>query len=310
MRQGSAIRDERRGRRAAVRCSLFAVRRSPFAVRCSPFAIHSPAFTLIELMVVIGIIVVIAAIALPAMGPMMRSNQTAQVVNTLNGLLVTAQAAAEANGTPVAIRIERAFATKNIDIAGRRFEVMDRDINGNAKWLDHQQARFLIFASFKDRAFRQIDGSKVATLPKNMWLAPEYALTPNTPQFTAPDLSEPSLTYAPTVTPTTATVTTYDRLDNFFITFDRLGQLTAFPASDNNYADRTQTYPSTGSPAVPIVPYISHADGSARAVLVYDRGLFSAIPSSDGAARLALLKASRPVFINRTTGSILEEQSK
>ena len=54
----------------------------------------SPAFSLVEMMVVVGIIVVLVSITMPAIGPMMSSNKEAQVLNTLSGLLINAQATA------------------------------------------------------------------------------------------------------------------------------------------------------------------------------------------------------------------------
>jgi len=61
-------------------------------------------FTLTELLVVLAILALVATLAVPAMGPMFASNQTAAAKSTISALLVTAQATARANGTPVALQ--------------------------------------------------------------------------------------------------------------------------------------------------------------------------------------------------------------
>jgi hypothetical protein len=56
-------------------------------------------------------------------------------------------------------------------------------------------------------------------------------------------------------------------------------------------------------------PWITHPDPSTHAVLLYHRRPWNEIPPTNGADRTNLLKASRPVNINRTTGTIVADRT-
>ena len=264
-------------------------------------------YTLIEMMVVIGIIVLVVAVTMPAIGPMLSSNQQMQAVNMVNGMLTTAQTLALARGTPVAIRFERAFKTNErgmmVDVNG--YTTLTKPGGGHLEpvWLDHQRVRILDFAGYADVAFRQDPESKVYTLPKSAWVAPAYAMNPNTTEFDALDLSDTNLRYDPGLTPDVAAP--FNRLDSFFIVFNEQGELTHFPASNNYYADRTQMSMS-GTKVWPA--YVPSPDDSARGLIVYDRQVYESIAPNDGQARLNFLRdKARTVYINRVTGEIVEE---
>ncbi len=249
-------------------------------------------------MVVASIIILAAAIAVPALGPMMTSNQMAEAIGTLNGLLTTAQAAAKAQGTPVGLRIERAFRTTSDGF-------MDKSTGW--PWLDHQQVRILEFATTKQVVFRYTPGSKVQELPAGVWLAPGYCVRPSTPEFQVTSLAETHLLH----TPADANAMPYNRFDTFFVVFNRDGELTRFEhvepatgAGKNWYEDRAQAY-WAGNDV--FYPYVDHPDDSARSVLAYDRKVWDGINPGDGAGRLEFLgRDARVVHINRATGAIVE----
>ena len=68
----------------------------------------SAGFTLVELLVVAGIILLIVALAVPAFGPILRSNELAEAAGTIGTVLATAQSAAQFYGTWVAAEIGQA----------------------------------------------------------------------------------------------------------------------------------------------------------------------------------------------------------
>ena len=55
---------------------------------------HAPAFTLIEMMVVVAVILIILGIALPAASSLWEERKAAETVNTIQGLLMTSRARA------------------------------------------------------------------------------------------------------------------------------------------------------------------------------------------------------------------------
>jgi len=270
-----------------------------------------PAFTLVELMVVAAIIVLLVTLSVPAIGPMLKANQTAQAINMLNGLLTTAQTAAEANATPVAIRIERAFAVNG---QGIMVDAQNRPTSNAAfsgpVWLDHQQARYVIYEATpppnnatKEGFFEQMGGTTPVALPKGAWLAPDYAAVDDPSVFDPLDYTRP---YLPTrgqddqgkLFPQGVS---FNVFETFYVVFDQTGAITRFPTNRLIYSDETQ--PDASSPTQ--YPYPDHPYPSARGLLVYDRNEFNGLTSDTD--RFSYLQTSaRPVYINRSLGSLVE----
>lgn len=251
-------------------------------------------FTLIELMVVVAIIVILATIAVPSIGPMLTANQEAEVTNTLNGLLTKAQTTAQFQGTPVAIRIERAFKTNErglmVDANGDSALVQGSGFDGPV-WLDYQRVRILTYPPSPIPAFRQEAESKSYNLPRGFWIAPGYSLGFNLAE------SGPDIMYAPS-----AQAVPYSRLDNFYIVFDGQGELISY--STIAYADLTQLYEDGGDVKTPIV---YHPDASVRSLLVYDRKKWENIPRENHDLRNEFLRnEAKPIYINRALGSLVE----
>jgi len=250
-------------------------------------------FTLVELMVVVGIIIILLAMAVPAIGPLLASNQRSRAINTLKGLMTLARADCGA------IRIERAFKTNDdgimIDAAGR--PNWDPGFTGPV-WLDHQRARILTIKHSKYQAFKQDPNSRVFELPADFWLAPGYAL-----DFSS--LAENDLMYTPSSGPLAPNPVPYNRFENFFLVF-RNNELVRVSKDDVWYSDITQRIynPSTEE----YTPYrIPHCDDSALSLLLYDRKAWEAIDPDDGEARRKfLLNKAEPLYIDRVTGAILE----
>ncbi len=253
------------------------------------------AFTLVELMVVAAIIILIIAVATPAIGPMLASSQKAEATSILKGLLASAQTAAEVKGTSVGIRIERAFRTDNdgfmVDRQGRR--TFDNGFAGPV-WLDHQQARILDFATTRQYSFRYEPGSRVYQLPAGAWVGPAYYLN----NF---DLSEAGLTYTPTNPPRAVP---YNVFETFYIVFNASGEIATFPSDWNWYSDRTQPYVDPDNILQP--RYVDSNRPSALSLVVYDRKEYEQVAPTDEARRDFLLRRAEPVFINRVTGSIIQ----
>lgn len=278
-----------------------------------------------ELMVVIGIIILIAAIAVPAMGPMMKSNHSAQVVNTLSGLLITAQTQAAAQGNPVGLRIERAYRTVQQTIPsdpnGHLYECM-ATVPGDAttaQSLDYQQIRLVSRSSYQPEGAQNYDlfavkplaGFKPVALPKDTWLAPDYVTALPVDAFNG--------TYQPRDAWSGVNKgTRYSRIETFFVMFNETGELVKLPAPDPpnsivgiQYADPMQLELDTGQNPAKVVPVVTgHPDPSARALLMYDREPYEATtqggspPGTD--SKSFLQSSARPLLINRVMGSVAE----
>jgi hypothetical protein len=100
----------------------------------------------------------------------------------------------------------------------------------------------------------------------------------------------------------------YSRLDTFYIVFDQNGELTHFLPAYNYYADKTQQYLKAGEQVV--TPYVDHPDPSARALLLYDRKQWEELPDVHDTRWSFLARESRPVYINRATGALIEERQR
>jgi len=263
-----------------------------------------PAFTLVELLVVIGIIILVLAIAVPAVGPMLASNEQAALVNTINGMLVKAQA--RASNERSGLRLERAYATNDQGL------MVDRDgdtpDDGAAFdgpiWLDHQQVRIVTYNPHgNDFAFRQAKGTEPFPLPEGAWVAPSYVLDP----AIMPSLAEDDLTYRydPGVS-----WRELNRMDTFYVMFENGGELISAPGSLNTYLDARQHEDAlvrvfSGNPTD---PNGSVWPPSTLSLLVYDRSEFNEIDPDDSVGRRAYLAANaRPIYINRATGALIEE---
>ena len=248
-------------------------------------------FTLIELMVVVGIIILVVAVATPAIGPMLASNESSQAVSALSGLLTLAQLRSE-QGNPVALRIERAFET---DADG----VMIPNANGVPRWEDHQQIRMVIRdQSSTSGLFEDVEDANgirspvVVNLPAGAWVAPVYSL-----DF---DLSETSEDMDFDVTDVDDVAVNINPFETFYVCFSGQGELERRDAGSIRYSDRTQAYGGN-----PTFPEVDHPHDSARALLLYDRRKWKNI--ADPASRLAFLQTQcRILYISRMTGAIVE----
>ena len=281
-------------------------------------------FTLVELMVVVGLIVLLIAIAVPAIGPLTASNQQAQAVSTLAGLITTAQTAAQANITPVAVRVEPAFRT---DRRGLMEDALGQPADGSGAFdplraprlLGHQQLQLLLFASRRvdqatdsvdmNPAFSRMPEASPVALPKGMWLAPDYALRwdgqGGRRSMAEEDLridhnerADPSADWE---NPGAA----FNLMDTFYIVFDQSGASTRFPAEKLWYYDESQRQAAGSGPPRPLLLW--HPDDAARGVLVYDRQRFNAYAPTDAAGRWTFLATNaRPVYVNRSLGSLIQ----
>lgn len=259
------------------------------------------AFTLIELVVVIGIIILLIAIAVPAIGPALASNQRTQVLAALNSSLTSAQTSALSHTTDVALRVERAT---ELDNYGR----MVRPDGKNAKFLDHQRIRFVMLAKYaglSQPAFKYIEDSKITDLPNSMWLAPTNFYTKdgdNTNDFGPDNYCIPGSTaFSFLNDPDNNGVSPYSPFDTFYIVLSPNGMLKSFNREDLYYIDDTQLREGKTTP-----PTFSHPQDSASGVLLYERKKLENAPGSVEGLFDFLGTNGQALYINRFLGTVVE----
>jgi type II secretory pathway pseudopilin PulG len=241
------------------------------------------AFTLVELVVVIGIIILMSTMAVPALHNLLLQQQMSSVVQTFGGAVASARATAQSNFTTAAIRVERAFAT---DDAGE----MIKDADGNPRWLNYQRIRTVVLGVRQPQnpipgeefAFRQTADKAMTSLPSLVWLAPNYGVA----LAASGDTSWQ---------PPTAGAAPIDTLDTFYIAFNRRGELMNLPSSRLVYLDETQNRLRIGHPTT-----------SATGAIVYNHDRFQAAGRDPAELRKGL-----PLYIDRYSGEVLRgEQGK
>jgi prepilin-type N-terminal cleavage/methylation domain-containing protein len=313
-------------------CSPLVPRPSTLFSSLAPRPSSRSGFTLVELMVVLGIIILLLAIAIPAMGPLTTSNHMTEATSKVKSLLVQAQVAAVGNGTPVGIRFERAYETitsfrdknnaplKDSGGVTHPYDIMATS-GGKPKWLNHQWAQLVIFASSNKMILDPLSGSKPMDMPANVWAAPDDALEwakGNAPDSigwpSTPDLKETSLIWQPTPPfPADATPVAYNRFETFVVAFGPSGELGRFPQADNRYCDAKQMYYSGAVTPKPesTAPVVQHPDGSSRGLLLYDRHSWEGLSANDSAVREEFLRqTAKPVYVNRNLGDVLQEKTQ
>ena len=306
---------------AGVGC---AGRRPPMADGRWPMA-GCRAFSLIELVVVVGIIILLVAIAVTAVGPAMFSSQQTQVIQQLTGAINIAQVRAQNQGG-FAIRIERAFKTDERgymqDINGQtpdngHTSLPNFDRTQAPIYLPYQQIRFL--RAPREGRYYTPALDDVIKLPTGVWLAPDYALVNGTPPpagysatlfpFPVTDLVDP---WDPSVLAANASFAT-NSFENFCIVFDQRGSVTelrpqrvGITTDDYYYQDQSQADLQAASinreGALTTFKY-----PSARGVIMYDRKKFDSYGDASTKAQY-LARDGRLLYINRILGTLVEGQ--
>lgn len=308
------------GRVVGARCQFVAARR-----RCGgPGAASLHAFTLVELMVVIGIIAILTVIAVPAVGPAMMSNYKTQVSAALGSAMVTAQTAA-LGGTDAGIRIERAFATdeyeRMVDVNGNHVQ----DVSSGLfvpKYLDYQRIRLVQMGPDSDAAswdgganssFQVIRDSKTIDLPTGVWLAPANFYTrdvDNTNDFGPFDICVPTqyradpcagyTSYGSNLTPAR-----FAPFDTFYVVFNRNGTVKRFDRDDLTYIDPAQKVvdSATGNE---FNMYVRHAQDSAQGVIMYERTKLDNAPATPDGVLDFLRREGQAMFFNRYLGTVIK----
>jgi len=275
------------------------------------------AFTLMEMMVVVGVIAILVAMSVPALGPILASNHQSEVLNTLNGVLTAAQTAAQANGTEVALRVERAYKTDKygemVDANGRHPH--ESGFQGPF-WLPYQQIRYVILGTTTavtgGAAFRRLPDSKVTKLPEGAWIAPDYATNSLYLNTNAPEYFDPNYLvndYRPR-DDGYPDVVNYNATESFYVVFSPAGSVTQFGTDRLVYRDESQR-DADGTPLYVPYPHTTNRRfASARGFIVYDRKRYESVNPSGRVRRDFLAAEGRPVFISRFLGSIVEGESR
>jgi len=134
-----------------------------------------PAFTIVELIVVISVIVLILAIAIPGLSTITADSRFNEVTQTVNGALTAAYYRALADGNLTAVRFlpaewDEPEADPTRQAVGRMHLV-----TYVYRWTsaaDPNDSSAVVFGEY----FRRQEGSASVRLPPNLWVAPVEAL--------------------------------------------------------------------------------------------------------------------------------------
>ncbi|MCH7701114.1 MAG: prepilin-type N-terminal cleavage/methylation domain-containing protein [Planctomycetes bacterium] len=284
-----------------------------------------PAFTLIELMVVAGIITLLLAMTLPALSAMWAQRKQAHVQNTLRGVLSSARVQAKSRG-------ERGLFFCLIDGVQKVFPIVREPLRPFDP-LDPTTDPFEMTDNDTLDRFLVVEGD-VHTFPDPLRVVPRYVVDNTgsswdrwdadeltnefyrsapgnatqvhrnffTMIFSADGRLMPSrnvLIHDPDLLPTAAT--------------DGFGDRTGFPVSAiTQYADSGGTVIVLPGPALPDIVDDTGNDGlnfiGVDGILVYDDSLFRDLAPVDGDGLLRqelIIRTGRPMYVSRVTGEII-----
>lgn len=294
---------------------------------CHP-RVRRPAFTLIELAVVAGIITLLLAMTLPALSTMWSQRKQAHVQNTLRGVLSSARVQAKSNG-------ERGLFFCLIDGVQKVFPIVRdplRPFDPLNPLNPNNDPEFMTENDTLDR-FLVVEGD-VHTFPDPLRVVPRYVVdrTGNSWQlWSTSELINESYRSPP------GDATQVHR--NFFtMVFSADGRLMPSrnvlihdpdllpTAAPDGFGDRTglpvsaiTQYPDSGGtvivlpgPALPDIVDDTGKDGinfiGVDGILVYDESLFRDLAPVDleGTLRQELIIGTgRPMYVSRVTGEII-----
>jgi len=234
------------------------------------------AFTLIEMVVVISIIVIVIALAIPSTGRMMASANLSKDISTIKLSLAVMQSYADGHGVTAGIRIERAF---KINKNG----MMIKDDNGEAIWKDYQRIVPIVRGemqhnkpisgnlgypvkphgyAYEPYAFCRVQNQSVLELSKDIWAAPLCTL-------------DNLATWNVKFVPTNPDASPFNLMETFYILFDHHGELVK-ETNFMHYIDTGQS-PNTNG----VWPAVDQPNISTRGGVLYNRGMFNTVPTED-----------------------------
>jgi len=318
----------------ADRIRMSAPRVMPRVAEVRPDRQGVRAFTLVEMIVVVAVIVILLGIILPAASSLWNQRKGADAQNTVSGLLMAARARAMQGGgtqTGLFFFIDRQGA--------QRIATIEQAAASDPAVPDELEVLLL------QNVFR-ITGERDQVLPVPMRVVPRYAAEPATPvkaweTFTDAELARQDIDAS--MPPANAA----QRHRNFFsMVYSSNGQLVIWrdvllQEADENMdgmGDRTGLHvgadltnpnvvkyyvvnPITGMPAVEEidptdgttpVPYLvtDPTDAalnfpSVDGLLVYDDALFAGLSPDTAQMRDFLVRSAQPFYVNRNTGAVI-----
>jgi len=302
------------------------IRHSPFAIR------HSRAFTLVEMVIVVAVILLVLGIVLPAASTLWKQRRISEAQNTISGTLMTARAKA----------MENDFGDSGLlfylDDAGiQRIAAINQDAKKAAN-PDTREPWANVFNVLPERTY---------AMPVPMRVAPRYAVEDQTtnPNAKAHELfSEAELDNTDFTTPPPGADQAQRHRNFFTMIYSSDGQLRVrrdvlirdadADADDNPGGDVTGLgVGGAGTPPAPVSKYYDQANvaltidpnglqtvdslvtdagnldvainfPSVDGLLVYDESLFAAAGTPEQKRRF-LLDASQPFYVHRLTGAVI-----
>lgn len=259
------------------------------------------AFTIVELIVVITIIALLLALAVPGLSRMATEAKFSSTIQAINGTLTRAHYAALSDRTLVAVRF--VAGAWDVDKDGQVSEAPDRQYAVTYQYACATEDRVTPTKVLYSERFERRKNSTAVELPPGMWVAPIEAYTPGA-------LGEEVLKGPLGRFELDANNTNFMKADDFLVVFDPQTGVRLGPRSPDR-----QTWPrySLLAPDLTAGQAVRESEQIRRhnfsGIVLYERDPLRALgatgPGIEKKRQDLLRRTGRPYFVHRFSGALV-----